>query len=150
MNELASVLDIEPQRPSRADYSVRSYGGRGDYSGSYTGYGARRSFSRARSSDEEEYGYRSDLPPESSGKPAGGFSAASAFKRAQAANKPAAPGGKDYAAFRAGVKVRHPKFGDGLIVSTRGEGSALIANVSFPGLGIKSLSVQIAPLTVIS
>ena len=55
----------------------------------------------------------------------------------------------DYSAFRAGVKVRHPKFGDGLIVSTRGEGSALIANISFPGLGIKALSVQIAPLTII-
>ena len=45
--------------------------------------------------------------------------------------------------------MRHPKFGDGMIVSTRGEGSALVANVSFPGLGIKSLSVQIAPITII-
>ena len=149
MNELSSVLDIEPQRPAR-DYSVRSYGGRQGY-GSYTGYGARRSFSRARNADEEEYGYHSDLPPEPAPSPAPAFSAASAFKRTQAAGRAAKPqGGKDYAAFRAGVKVRHPKFGDGLIVSTRGEGSALIANVSFPGLGIKSLSVQIAPLTVIS
>ena len=56
---------------------------------------------------------------------------------------------KDYAAFRTGVKVRHPKFGEGLIISTRGEGSAKVANVSFPGLGIKTLSLQIAPLTVI-
>ena len=47
------------------------------------------------------------------------------------------------------MRVRHPKFGEGLIVSTRGEGASLIANVSFQGLGIKSLSVQIAPLTVI-
>ncbi len=150
MNELSSVLDIEPQRPAR-DYAVRSaYGGRQGY-GSYTGYGARRSFSRARNADAEEYGYHSDLPPEPAPSPAPAFSAASAFKRTQAAGRAAKPqGGKDYAAFRAGVKVRHPKFGDGLIVSTRGEGSALIANVSFPGLGIKSLSVQIAPLTVIS
>ena len=150
MNELSSVLDIEPQRPAR-DYAVRSaYGGRQGY-GSYTGYGARRSFSRARNADAEEYGYHSDLPPEPAPSPSPAFSAASAFKRTQAAGRAAKPqGGKDYAAFRAGVKVRHPKFGDGLIVSTRGEGSALIANVSFPGLGIKSLSVQIAPLTVIS
>ena len=56
---------------------------------------------------------------------------------------------KDYAAFKTGVKVRHPKFGDGLIISTRGEDAQKIANVSFPGLGIKSLSVQIAPLTII-
>ena len=45
--------------------------------------------------------------------------------------------------------MRHPKFGEGLIISTRGEGSAKVANVSFPGLGIKTLSLQIAPLTVI-
>ena len=59
------------------------------------------------------------------------------------------PRAKNYAAFRAGVRVRHPKFGEGLIVSTRGEGASLIANVSFQGLGIKSLSVQIAPLEII-
>ena len=149
MNELSSVLDIEPQRPAR-DYAVRSaYGGRQGY-GSYTGYGARRSFSRARNADAEEYGYHSDLPPEPAPSPAPAFSAASAFKRTQAAGRAAKPqGGKDYAAFRAGVKVRHPKFGDGLIISTRGEDAAKIANVSFPGLGIKSLSVQIAPLTII-
>ena len=149
LNELSSVMDIQPQG-GRSDYSFRSYaGGRSGYSGSYTGYGARRSFSRARSSDEEEYGYHSDLPPEPQSAPSPAFSAASAFKRTQAAGKPGKSGGKDYSAFRAGVKVRHPKFGEGLIVSTRGEGSALIANISFPGLGIKALSVQIAPLTII-
>ena len=149
LNELSSVMDIQPQG-GRSDYSFRSYaGGRSGYSGSYTGYGARRSFSRTRSSDEEEYGYHSDLPPEPQSAPSPAFSAASAFKRTQAAGKPGKSGGKDYSAFRAGVKVRHPKFGDGLIVSTRGEGSALIANISFPGLGIKALSVQIAPLTII-
>ena len=150
LNELSSVMDIQPQG-GRSDYSFRSYaGGRSGYSGSYTGYGARRSFSRTRSSDEEEYGYHSDLPPEPQSAPSPAFSAASAFKRTQAAGgKPGKSGGKDYSAFRAGVKVRHPKFGEGLIVSTRGEGSALIANISFPGLGIKALSVQIAPLTII-
>ena len=149
LNELSSVMDIQPQG-GRSDYSFRSYaGGRSGYSGSYTGYGARRSFSRTRSSDEEEYGYYSDLPAEPQRPAPAGFSAASAFRRTQAAGKPGKSGGKDYSAFRAGVKVRHPKFGDGLIVSTRGEGSALIANISFPGLGIKALSVQIAPLTII-
>ena len=75
-----------------------------------------------------------------------------AKQRTQAAGKPGPAGkgaGKDYSAFRPGVKVRHPKFGEGLIVSTRGEGAALIANISFPGLGIKALSVQIAPLTIV-
>ena len=56
---------------------------------------------------------------------------------------------RDYSAFRAGVKVRHPKFGEGVVVSTKGEGKSLVANISFPGVGIKALSVQIAPLTIL-
>ena len=45
--------------------------------------------------------------------------------------------------------MRHPKFGEGMIVGTKGQGGALVVNVSFPGLGIKALSAQLAPLTVI-
>ena len=56
---------------------------------------------------------------------------------------------KDAAALVAGVKVRHPKFGEGMVVSVRGEGAAKVVNVSFAGLGIKSLSAQLAPLTII-
>ena len=132
---------------SSGGYGYGSSGGR--YGSSYTGYGARRSFSSSRSRDEDEFGYRSDLPPEPSSAPAP--APAAAFKRAQGRQAPGRQQvpAKNYAAFRAGVRVRHPKFGEGLIVSTRGEGASLIANVSFQGLGIKSLSVQIAPLTVI-
>lgn len=154
MKELEGVMDIEPPRTSYSDYARGSgYGGYGHRYGAYSGYGARRSFSRA-SRDDEDYGYRSDLPAEEtpSANPSS-FSAAAGYKRAQARGAAPAPslgtGAKDYAAFKTGVRVRHPKFGDGMIVSTRGEGSALVANVSFPGLGIKSLSVQIAPITII-
>ena len=159
MKELSSVLDIEPPRPSYSEYA-RSYNGGygssngGGYRSSYGGYGARRSFSRsARERDDEEYGYHADIPADDAPNlsAASSFSAAAGYKRAQA--KTSAPslgtGAKDYSQFKAGVRVRHPKFGDGMIVSTRGEGSALVANVSFPGLGIKSLSVQIAPITII-
>ena len=145
LQELSSVMKIEEQ-PAR-DYAVRSpYGGR-SYGSSYGGYGARRSFSRPADRDEEEYGYHSDLPPEETRAPSS-FSAGAGYRRAQSAGRAPSPA-KDYAAFRTGVKVRHPKFGEGLIISTRGEGSAKVANVSFPGLGIKTLSLQIAPLTVI-
>ncbi len=145
LQELSSVMKIEEQ-PAR-DYAVRSpYGGR-SYGSSYGGYGARRSFSRPADKDEEEYGYHSDLPPEETRAPSS-FSAGAGYRRAQSAGRAPSPA-KDYAAFRTGVKVRHPKFGEGLIISTRGEGSAKVANVSFPGLGIKTLSLQIAPLTVI-
>ena len=139
-------LGFEVEQPAR-DYTVRSaYGGR-SYGSSYGGYGARRSFSRSADRDEEEYGYHSDLPPEETRAPSS-FSAGAGYRRAQSAGRAPSPA-KDYAAFRTGVKVRHPKFGEGLIISTRGEGSAKVANVSFPGLGIKTLSLQIAPLTVI-
>lgn len=45
--------------------------------------------------------------------------------------------------------MRHAKFGEGMIVSTKGEGSALVLNVSFAGLGIKQLSAQLAPIEII-
>ena len=125
----------------RAADSYSSYS-RGGYSG-YSSYG--RKFSRA--SDSDDFGYYSDLPPEPQ-KAAPAFNAAAAYKQAA---RPAAPsaGAKDLSAFKAGVKVRHPKFGEGIIVGTKGQGGALVVNVSFPGLGIKALSAQLAPLTVI-
>ena len=125
----------------RAADSYSSYP-RGGYSG-YSSYG--RKFSRA--ADSDDFGYYSDLPPEPQ-KAAPAFNAAAAYKQAA---RPAAPsaGAKDLSAFKAGVKVRHPKFGEGMIVGTKGQGGALVVNVSFPGLGIKALSAQLAPLTVI-
>ena len=125
----------------RAADSYSSYS-RGGYSG-YSSYG--RKFSRA--ADSDDFGYYSDLPPEPQ-KAAPAFNAAAAYKQAA---RPAAPsaGAKDLSAFKAGVQVRHPKFGEGMIVGTKGQGGALVVNVSFPGLGIKALSAQIAPLTVI-
>ena len=125
----------------RAADSYSSYS-RGGYSG-YSSYG--RKFSRA--SDSDDFGYYSDLPPEPQ-KAAPAFNAAAAYKQAA---RPAAlsAGAKDLSAFKAGVKVHHPKFGEGMIVGTKGQGGALVVNVSFPGLGIKALSAQLAPLTVI-
>ena len=137
--------EFESPRSAYAEYARR--GSAFGYGSSYSGYGARRSFARSRDKDEDEYGYRSDLPPEGGAQSASSFSAAAGYS--PAAKRLSAPAAKDYGAFRTGIKVRHPKFGEGMIISTRGEGSALVANISFPGLGIKSLSVQIAPLTVI-
>ena len=141
LQELSSVLDVEPRRSAYSDYTNRNY------SAGYSGYGARRSFSRERSSSRDDFGYQSDLPPQTS--VGSSFSAASGYRRQNAVTPAQYSDKKDYAAFKTGVKVRHPKFGEGLIISTRGENAQKIANVSFPGLGIKSLSVQIAPLTII-
>ena len=56
---------------------------------------------------------------------------------------------KDLSVFTIGKKVRHPKFGNGVIVGTRGVGSNMILDIAFEGLGIKQLSASLAPLTVL-
>lgn len=148
MQELSSVMEVESPRSSYTDYTRRTLNG---YGSSYSGYGARRSFSRQNNADEDEFGYHSDLPSEPSQTSYTSFSASAGYRRTQqnAVPSPAKSGQKDYAAFKTGVRIRHPKFGEGVIISTKGEGAAKIANVSFPGLGIKSLSVQIAPITIV-
>ena len=56
---------------------------------------------------------------------------------------------KDLNAFKIGVKVSHPKFGAGTIVGVRGMGANMILDIAFEGgLGIKQLSANLAPLTI--
>lgn len=147
MNELSSVMEIESPHRSFAQ------GGYPWRRGTYGGYGRRSSFSRSSRSDEDEFGYHSDLPPEESAPSADAYASVGHSNimgvRKNAGTSVQNGGQKDYTKFRAGVKVKHPKFGSGIIVSTRGEGAAMVANISFPDVGIKSLSVQIAPLTIV-
>ncbi len=70
------------------------------------------------------------------------------FGGAGKAVKPSAPA-KDLSKFSIGVKVKHPKFGAGVIVGQRGVGSNMILDIAFEGLGIKQLSASLAPLTVV-
>lgn len=62
------------------------------------------------------------------------------FGRTNAANK----GGNKYTV---GMKVRHPKFGVGMVIAVKNGGNVI--NVAFEGQGIKELSASLAPLTVI-
>ena len=55
---------------------------------------------------------------------------------------------KDLSGFTIGRKVSHPKFGNGVIVGSRGAGSNMIIDVAFENLGIKQLSASLAPLTL--
>ncbi|MDY6367871.1 MAG: 3'-5' exonuclease, partial [Clostridia bacterium] len=64
-------------------------------------------------------------------------------------NKPLEQKGVDFGGYKPGVKVKHPKFGEGTIVSVRGEGQNLNLDVAFKGLGIKSLSAKFAPLEIV-
>ena len=152
IGELSSLLGVEEKPRGYSGYSEYGYAGaaRSSYGGYRDGNYARRSYASFREKSDEDFGYQSDLPAES----ASSYSAASSFGGARA-QKSAPYGihtvkpGKDYSKFRAGVKVRHAKFGEGMIVSTKGEGSALVLNVCFAGLGIKQLSAQLAPIEII-
>ncbi len=63
-------------------------------------------------------------------------------------NKPQAVAGKG-AGIKTGVKVKHPKFGEGMVIAVKGMGDNMIADVAFKGVGIKSLSLKYAPLEII-
>ena len=90
------------------------------------------------------YGSTSSYGSQSKAKQSSGFVYGGVGKAA----KPMG-GGKDLSAFQIGVKVKHPKFGVGVIVASRGVGSNMILDIAFEGFGIKQLSASLAPLTVI-
>ena len=49
--------------------------------------------------------------------------------------------------YTVGMKVKHPKFGLGMVIAVKNNGNTV--NVAFEGQGIKELSASLAPLTVI-
>ena len=51
--------------------------------------------------------------------------------------------------YRTGVKVKHTKFGEGMVINVKGSGDNLIVDVAFKGVGIKSLSAKFAPMEVL-
>lgn len=82
-------------------------------------------------------GFESDIPQTSSSfKPSFGGSFKSAAKPQSGAKS-----------FTVGQRVRHPKFGAGMIIAVKNGGT--VVNVAFEGQGIKELSASIAPLEII-
>ena len=88
----------------------------------------RPAYNRAIYSD----GYESDIAPKSN----------VSFKPAYTPPKKANAG-----SYAVGQRVRHAKFGAGMIVAVKNGGTVL--NVAFDGQGIKELSASIAPLEII-
>ncbi len=157
----------DPESYGNASYGGGRYGSNGNYGGygnrygngygnSYGGYGSR-------SSDRESSQVkRSAWNGNSSYGSYGGSSYGSSYSRNQETKKESsftyggisrvgakpATGGKDLSAFKTGVKVQHPKFGVGTIVMVKGVGSNTILDIAFQGLGIKQLSANLAPLTI--
>jgi len=64
-------------------------------------------------------------------------------------NKPKENKNADFSKYKTGVKVKHVKFGEGMIINVKGEGDNIIVNVAFNGVGIKALSVKFAPMEII-
>ncbi len=95
------------------------------------------SYSRIFADDESGY------TPNSSG-----YSSSYA-KSFLANNTPKANASADYSRYKTGVKVRHVKFGEGMIINVKGEGDNIIVNVAFNGVGIKALSVKYAPMEIL-
>ncbi len=65
-------------------------------------------------------------------------------------SKPAVNKVANFSGYKTGVKVRHTKFGEGMVIAVKGEGDTMIADVAFKGVGIKSLSVKYAPMEIIN
>ena len=60
---------------------------------------------------------------------------------------PTAPAAPHAAAFKSGDKIRHPKFGEGMVVSTKLSGTDTEVTVAFAeGQGVKRLLLSFAPL----
>ena len=53
-------------------------------------------------------------------------------------------------AIQTGDRVRHAKWGEGMVVNTEGAGGDLRATVAFPGMGVKKLVLAYAPLEKVS
>ena len=137
--ELATELGVKEKPNTYSAFGDRYRGGYyGGASGSrYSGYGGERSAGRALYSSDE--GYQSDEPPK--------ISSTSTFKpHSPLQKKPQAPIGGNVN-YTVGMRVKHPKFGLGMVISVKNNGN--IINVAFDGQGIKELSASIAPLQII-
>ena len=60
-----------------------------------------------------------------------------------------AKAGADLSRFQVGARVRHSRFGEGVITGVRGAGGNLIVTVRFEKAGNKDLAAALAPLEVL-
>lgn len=111
-----------------SDYRSKNYGGRSAFSSSIFNDERQEEFSPSNNSTGYSSGYAKTLLQES--KPA--------------ENKKAV-----CSEYKSGVRVKHPKFGEGIVITVKGNGDNIIVDVAFKGVGIKSLSAKFAPMEII-
>lgn len=116
------------------DYTQKpsQYGGyrsRSDYGGSYGGYSSEESLSASYGTYKKSFAnsYMQN-------------------RKAAAPAQKAIGSGDDY---KAGTKVIHKKFGEGIIVARKQNGDDVVIDVAFKGIGVKSLVVRYAPIEVV-
>ena len=116
------------------DYTQKpsQYGGyrsRSDYGGSYGGYSLEESLSASYGTYKKSFAnsYMQN-------------------RKAAAPAQKAVGSGDDY---KAGTKVIHKKFGEGIIVARKQNGDDVVIDVAFKGIGVKSLVVRYAPIEVV-
>lgn len=116
------------------DYTQKpsQYGGyrsRSDYGGSYGGYSSEESLSASYGAYKKSFAnsYMQN-------------------RKAAAPAQKAVGSGDDY---KAGTKVIHKKFGEGIIVARKQNGDDVVIDVAFKGIGVKSLVVRYAPIEVV-
>ena len=152
VEELKDELGISETRArytgdfgSGYDYGARRRGGYG------FGNSAPRSVGRYESGEGNIYG--SGVAPARSSAPSASSSASSVSSSAPP--RPArtvatqSTAGVELTRFQVGVKVRHTRFGEGVITALRGQQSNLILTVHFETYGNKDLAAVLAPLEII-
>lgn len=60
--------------------------------------------------------------------------------------KKVAPSGDKFAQYSGGEKVRHPKWGMGIVVGVRGQGEKQELDITFPKVGLKKVLLEYAPI----
>ncbi|MDE7306445.1 MAG: UvrD-helicase domain-containing protein [Clostridia bacterium] len=126
VKELSKELKI----PVIQTYSPYGGGARYGYKNEYRS--GERNFGKALYSDAD--GYESDFAPISTFKPAFGTPVTKS-KAAEGSCK-----------YTVGMRVRHPKFGIGMVIAVKNGNTV---NIAFDGQGIKELSAQLAPLEIL-
>lgn len=142
LEELKDELKLSPATSSFSGYNS---GYRSGYGGGYSGSYAKRSTgwggSRDRDYDDERV---TDNFPAFGGsrKPPVRFGNVGGVKPVQTARG-------DVSRFHEGVRVKHARFGEGVVVAMRGSGGNLIVTVRFDTAGNKDLAAALAPLEIL-
>ncbi|MDE6411040.1 MAG: UvrD-helicase domain-containing protein [Clostridia bacterium] len=141
VEELKDELKLTPQVSRLSGYNSGYNSG---YSGYNSGYGANRSSWGYKRETEYDTRETDNFPSfGGSSKPPVRFGNVGGVKPAPTAAR------GDVSKFREGVRVKHARFGEGVVVAMRGQGGNLIVTVRFDTAGNKDLAAALAPLEIL-